>query len=705
MSKKIIVSFTFLVITLFGLSGCDPIPTCAPGSLLAPDLVSPDWREVVDGSSAQLEWSYPDTCEPDQFEIILSQERDYSVIEHTQLVSGSATTWTPPALDIAEEYFWRVRAKVGSTYGDYSHELRSFFTLPYCLAGDLVSPSLTSPDFGGIFDRGYDSLEWSWPLTTCIPESYRVEVSMGSPSFADTTYNGATGDPGTRWGFGSIPPAATQFWWRISAFSDGTWGPPSMAKMFWTDPICTAASLVSPVPVQPLDGDIVTIVNPIFVWTYPDTSCAPEGTHVWVSDTPDMSSIVLEANNPNLASRAFQAGVPFADCGEYYWQISMVSEGVDGPLSPVNSFIIDTAGACECDPTAIPVPDLIWPEPIWTGNYDIVPVNTQLIWDNSGPCIPDGYQVELSASTDASDPALDGVVIGGGNTTYSPPTLLPATQYWWHVYGTFEGALSPTSNYAAFFTEPECGSASELVAPLINSPLDGEVVDNLTPIFVYQQGTPGCIPDHYLINLQTVQDFLGVNLVGEIAFPTTAVGPSTPLADCTWHYLKVAGVQDGTPGPYSDVVSFYTDEQGSCLPPGIPATARQNNFCRVGTFPEHHEAIWTFIAGEHVLVVARNPFTTYLQLMVLDQETKLPFEKVITCWSLLSNFEAGWQPSSSPEGKFSFSDLPVAYPPPTPTPTPPPYCHVNMNEESCENAGGTYVNNNEFSSVPHCECP
>lgn len=51
MSKKIIVSFTFLVITLLGLSGCDPIPTCAPGSLLAPDLVSPDWRE---GGGRQL---------------------------------------------------------------------------------------------------------------------------------------------------------------------------------------------------------------------------------------------------------------------------------------------------------------------------------------------------------------------------------------------------------------------------------------------------------------------------------------------------------------------------------------------------------------------------------------------------------------------------------------------------------------------------
>ena len=53
----------YLVLILFlaavGLSACDP--TCDAGSLLQPDLVSPDWWEVVDGSAAMLEWDYPDS--------------------------------------------------------------------------------------------------------------------------------------------------------------------------------------------------------------------------------------------------------------------------------------------------------------------------------------------------------------------------------------------------------------------------------------------------------------------------------------------------------------------------------------------------------------------------------------------------------------------------------------------------------------------
>jgi len=697
MSKKIFFAALCFIILSLGLSACDV--TCDAGSLLPPDLVSPVWWDVMDGSSATLEWSYPDSCEPDQFEIILSKERDYSVIEHTQLVMGNATIYTPPTLDIAEEYFWRVRAKVGSTYGGYSHELRSFFTLPYCTSADLYRPNLQLPAWGGIFIRGYDSLEWEYPISSCIPESYRVELSTDS-DFVDTSLNGGTGNPSTRWGPGSPLAAATQYWWRITAYADSTYGPTSIAYSFFTDPICTGPSVMAPSAISPLDGDIVPTLNPDFEWSYPDTSCSPEGTHLQVATTPDFSSLFFYADNPTHASRSMIFGVPLADCQTYYWRVAMVSEGTYGPWSTPQQFVINETDSCSCDPAAIPVPNLIWPEPIWTGDYDIVPVNTQLVWDNSGPCIPDGYQVELSASTDANDPALSGVVIGGGNTTYSPPTLMPATQYWWHVYATFEGALSPTSNYAAFFTEPECVSAGELVAPLINSPFDGEVIDDLTPMFVYQQGTPGCIPDQYLINIQTAQDFSGVNLLGEIAFPTTAAGLATPLADCTMHYLKIAGVQDGTPGPYSDVVSFYTDEQGSCLPPGIPATAKKNNFCRIGTFPEHHEAIWTFIAGDHALAVARNPFTTYLRLMVVDQETLQPVEPMIFCWSLLTAFEPGWE--LTPGIVLDFNNLPTLNPPPTPTPIPLPYCHVNMNEENCMAAGGTYAGDDK---LPHCDCP
>jgi hypothetical protein len=695
MSKRVIIVFSLMVLTMIGLSACTP--TCDPGSLQPPDLQSPNWREVVDGSAALLEWSYSDTCEPDNFEIILSQDRDFSVIEHTQLVAGSSTSWTPPLLDIAEEYFWRVRAKVGSTYGPYSHELRSFFTLPYCDAGDLVMPSLQLPTFGGIFDRAYDSLEWEWPLSTCIPESYRVEVSMGSPSFTDTTYNGATGSPGTRWGFGSTPPAATQFWWRISAYADGAYGPPSLAYMFWTDPVCPAASLVAPEPIQPIDGETATIANPIFSWSYPDPSCVPEGYHVWVSDAPDMSSIKLEANNPTLSALAFQAGIPFDDCGEYWWQVAAVSESVESIPSSVERFIIDTAGACDCAPGATTIPVQNNP-----ANYEILPdTDAHLSWYNPGGCFPDGAAVSVSTDHDfavSDDTTSPGSFVVG----YDPPGLEPATQYRWKVaYYVDDGGpvIGDYSSPRSFFTGPECTSPVEVMAPVRLAPADGSVVNTLTPALKYNPGDPGCIPDGYLLHLHTLPDMSDPNLLGEYSIPGTTVLPDPPLTDCTTYYWTVTAVQDGGYGPESDMGSFSVDVDGSCLPPGIPATAKKNNFCRVGTFPEHHAAVWTFETGDPALAVARNPFTTYLQLLVLDKETNKPLEPLIICWSLLSAFEPGWKPLPDPS-EADFKDLPVVNPPPTPTPTPPPYCDYTMDPNSCLAAGGTPNLEKKF-----CQCP
>ncbi len=696
MSKRRVYAFVLMILGVIGLSGCD-VP-CDPGSLVQPDLISPNWREVMDGSAAVLEWSYPDTCDPEEFEIILSKDRDYAVIEHTQLVPGDSTTWTPPTLDTAEEFWWRVRAKVGSSYGGYSGERRSFFTLPYCTAGDLYRANLVSPAYGGIFTRGYDSLEWEWPISACIPESYRVELSTES-DFSDTSLNGGTGSPGTRWGPGSPLDPATQYFWRITPFADGTWGPTSIAYSFFTDPICSGASLVAPNAVTPLNGDTLATANPDFEWTYPHTGCSPEGTHFQIATTPDFSTLYIYADNPNQASRRMAFGVPLNDCTTYYWRVAMVSEGVQGPYSFHQAFSVDLTDSCTCDPAFLPVPELVYPEPLSVGILDIVPVNTVLVWENSGPCIPDGYEIKLDDDYLFRDNSLFADVVGGDTINYSPPTLQLATQYWWHVFSTYQGSLSSTSNYASFFTEPECTSQSQLTAPMIIYPKNGGFVDTLTPTLNYIPGTSGCIPDHYFIDLQTDQNFQGVTLLGAIGFPTTVVGPSIPLSDCTMYYLKVAAVQDGNTGPYSNVHRFYVNEQGTCLPPGIPGTAKGNFFCKAGTY-DVFEDLWTVEIGHRVLAIGRNPQTTYLLYTILNQETKEPFEHEIRCWGYIGKVVSGWP--ETPDGvTYSFEDLPVVNPP---DPLVEDTCQFDMGPEACKNAGGSY-DMVKRSGQYECVCP
>jgi len=695
-----ILFYAFLLLAALSLTACDP--TCDPGSLLQPDLISPDWREVVDGTNAVLEWSYPDTCSPEDFEIIISKYDDYSVVYHSELVPGDTTTWTAPTLDIADQYWWRVRAKVGSSYGGYSGERRSFFTLPYCTAGQLVAPNLGDPDFGSIYDNDYDSLEWSWPLYgTCIPESYKVEVSPDTPAFTDTTYNGATGNPSTRWGFGTTPPIATQFWWRVSAYADGAWGPTPNHEMFWTAPACAAASLVAPIQETPLANEIDTLPHLILTWSYPDPSCVPEGTHHWISDKADMSSIVFDSNNPNQASVAKIVQPDLDNCKEYYWQMASISEGVEGPSTPIRRFVIDRDGICDCTETTLPVPDMHSPD-----YFEVFPdTNVPIRWENPGGCFEDGVSIKLADDPFYEDASLDQYFSGDFITEYDPPGLNPATQYWTKAAFAVEGGGDPFigeySSSRGFFTGPECSTLADAMAPVLDLPADGAVIDTLTPLFRYHPGPPACIPDGYFLSLHMMPDLSDPNLLGDIPLPSTAVFPDPPLLDCTTYYWSVAAVQDGSYGPASPVWSFSTDVDGTCAPPvpdlpGIPGTSKSNHYCREGTFEKYFPELWTVENGDRVLAIARNPFNTYLKLTILDQDTLEPFDQEILCWSYIGNFEPGWP--ETPEGvTYSFDDLPIEEPPEL-------TCDAKLDEDACVAAGGTYVDG-RATAGSYCDCP
>lgn len=446
---------------------------------MAPDFVYPDWREIVNGSTVDLEWSYPDSsCEPKEYEIILSQERGYSVIEITDTVDGSENTYSPSGLDIAEEYFWRVRARVGTTYGSYSHELRSFFTEPVCDPGDLVAPIQTLPVNGGIFYIGYSSLEWEWPVTTCIPTNYKIEVSTAS-DLSITTDFGSTSKPGTRWGFGSPPMPATQYHWRVAPYADGVLGPYSEIWTFYTDPICTSGSLVAPDPLFPYEGQEFWYEVPTYEWDYPDLSCTPEGYHLQVSSSYDFSTLALDIREANT-SPFWLPEFTLEDCGFYYWRVAAYVGGTDGPFSPPISFEMNKLGTCALpactDPLDIPQPVLISP-----GVYEIVDtVLPVLEWNNPGPCDPEGYAVRLSVDYDFSDSSLFGGT-GSTATSWIPGTDLELnTQYWWKIaggMGTTVGDFS--SRQRSFFTGPECASLAEVVAPERYAPVDGAVLDTL----------------------------------------------------------------------------------------------------------------------------------------------------------------------------------------------------------------------------------
>jgi hypothetical protein len=440
-----------------------------------------------------------------------------------------------------------------------------------------------------------------------------------------------------------------------------------------------------------LNWEIVTTANPDFQWSYADTSCSPEGFHLEISTRSDFSTVFIDADNPTIASRSITFGYPLDDCQTYYWRVAMVSEGIEGPYSTPQSFVVDLTDSCACDPAALPIPELVSPAP-----YEIVPdLDPSLQWMVSGPCFPEGYAVNLNRFHDFSGPSLGGGALHPYTSWGSSP-LEPGTQYWWQIKSGVGTDFSDPSSKRSFFTGPECASLSDVVAPEQIYPPDGGVVDTLIPPLRYTPGDPACIPDGYFLSLHTLADLSDPNLLGEFALPGTTVLPEPPLTDCTTYYWSVAAVQDGGYGLASPVWSFDVDVDGTCGAPdipGIPAISRVNNFCRESTYPQFFPALWPVEKGDRVLAIARNFQTTYLKLTILNQETLEPFKQEIQCWSYVDNFEPGW-PEIIAGMTFSFMDLPVEDPPE------PPACHENFSPADCAAAGGDY---NE--KLKTCDCP
>ena len=141
---------------------------------------------------------------------------------------------------------------------------------------------------------------------------------------------------------------------------------------------------------------------------------------------------------------------------------------------------------------------------------------------------------------------------------------------------------------------------------------------------------------------------------------------------------------------------------GTCLPPGIPGTAKGNFFCKAGTYDEF-ENRWTVEIGHRVLAIARNPQTTYVLLNVLDQTTMKPFLHEIHCWAWLGKIIPGW--AETPEGvEFDFEDLEVVIPPDPPEEEPDPepenVCSPTSNYNECTAFGGKFDRKKN-----ECHCP
>ncbi|MBN2085326.1 MAG: hypothetical protein JW748_08860 [Anaerolineales bacterium] len=223
-----------LLVLIFSLNSCGA-PVCPTASLQSPNLNSPPDFSAVGSLLPELSWSYPDPgCHPQGYRIDLSLDRDFADTSLSGGTGNPSTSWFPGSnLQPGKEYFWKVAPINDVTLGPASN-YRRFFTGPYCDPSALAAPALIWPADGETIDTTMPGLHWANGNSGCLPQGYGIHLSQ-DPSFADTSLNGGTGNPGQYWYPGEELDDCTTYYWHVFSGIDTTFGPESATRSFRTD--------------------------------------------------------------------------------------------------------------------------------------------------------------------------------------------------------------------------------------------------------------------------------------------------------------------------------------------------------------------------------------------------------------------------------------------------------------------------------------
>jgi hypothetical protein len=231
--SHLLIFLLVLVITA-GATGCiGGTSVCSNSSLKAAILAAPQNWSVTNDLTPAFTWIYPDsTCHPEFYRV------DLTTVEGTPgnwtgTTSSPIPAWSPASpLEPGKEYEWTVWSLNSNYVGPQS--LNHFlFTGPMCDTDSLKAPALIRPDDGEVVTNLTPMLMWEYP-DPCLAESYRIALSTDT-QFADTSRNGATGNPSTNWRPGSSLADCTTYFWRVAPINGTSLGPYSGVKFFRTD--------------------------------------------------------------------------------------------------------------------------------------------------------------------------------------------------------------------------------------------------------------------------------------------------------------------------------------------------------------------------------------------------------------------------------------------------------------------------------------
>ena len=217
-----------------------------------------------------------------------------------------------------------------------------------------------------------------------------------------------------------------------------------------------------------------------------------------------------------------------------------------------------------------PVGDIIDPTPPQIFEWDI-------------DCVPDLYHLMVyTLENQSAKPVyIIDTKFESNNAEYvSNVPLEPATTYWWKMDVKSNYFTEKTTNVSGFRTGPIC-TKEELVTPTIISPADGSfdhgkgwgIIQEVAAVLSYPVSS--CMPTGYEYDLSQNPDFSGDELWSESRGPAICrayqdgncitEGDTHALEDCRVHFMRARLLIENDHGPWSEMVSFYTNFEDNCI--------------------------------------------------------------------------------------------------------------------------------------------
>ncbi|MBD3170306.1 MAG: T9SS type A sorting domain-containing protein, partial [candidate division Zixibacteria bacterium] len=468
----------------------------------APGLYSPSYGENIDERQPYL--IVNNASDPDgqdltySFQVASDDQFSNIVASVNGVAEGSPRTqWQVSViLDPDTDYYWRVRAHDGITYGNYSST--GMFHINAGYNNPPSAPVVYSPVNGDTITSRQPYLivnNASDPDGDTKTYSYEVARDNQFNNMVALVYNIQEGTTRTQWQVDVQLEVNDDYYWRCRAHDGTVYGDYSAVAGFRVAGANSAPG--APSICQPGIGDTVDVARPLL---YVYNASDPDGDDLtYLYEIYDMDSSLVSvdssvAENPD--STAWQVQASLEDDASYWWRVRAYDGSVYGEYSDDGLFTVDMSD--RPGPTTIR-----WPEP-----GDTIGTIQPTLWINNA-IDPDGDSLVYSFQLyDSSwQPVEEGWPIPEtpDTTGWQTPELQDLSLYYWRARA-FDGIeFGDFTQNGHFYINVNY----QPTVPVVMNPAQGDTIINPQPtLWLSNSSDPDNDPLSYHIQLFTADSIL-----------------------------------------------------------------------------------------------------------------------------------------------------------------------------------------------------